>query len=85
MIWRTVLPEYYNEKKRIEAIPHYGPILAGGRLWVASADETLRSFDPATGRQLGAVPLPGGAGAPPAIAGGVMYIVTRDGQLRAFQ
>jgi outer membrane protein assembly factor BamB len=85
MIWRTTLPEYTNEEKRVEAIPHYGPILAGGRLWVASADETLRSFDPSTGRQLSAVPLPGGAGAPPAIAGGVMYIVNRDGQLLAFQ
>ncbi|PZQ51358.1 MAG: quinoprotein [Rhodovulum sulfidophilum] len=85
VIWRTTLPEYYNEKKRIEAIPHYGPILAGGRLWVASADETLRSFDPTSGRQLSAVDLPGGAGAPPAIAGGVMYIVNRDGQLLAFQ
>ena len=85
VIWRTALPEYYNEKKRIEAIPHYGPLLAGGRLWVASADETLRSFDPTTGRQLSSVPLPGGAGAPPAIAGGVMYIVNRDGQLLAFQ
>jgi outer membrane protein assembly factor BamB len=85
VVWRTVLPEYYNEEKRIEAIPHYGPILAGGRLWVAGADENLRSFDPSTGRQLSAVPLPGGAGAPPALAGGVMYIVSRDGQLLAFQ
>ncbi len=85
VIWRAPLPEYYNEEKRIEAIPHYGPLLAGGRLWVASADETLRSFDPSTGRQLSFVPLPGGAGAPPALAGGVMYIVNRDGQLLAFQ
>ncbi|TPE53759.1 PQQ-like beta-propeller repeat protein [Amaricoccus solimangrovi] len=85
VIWRTVLPEYWNEEKRIEAIAHYGPILAGGRLWVASGDETLRSFDPTTGRQLSSVPLPGGAGAPPAIAGGVMYIVSRDGKLLAFQ
>lgn len=85
VVWRTDLPEYYNEEKRIEAISHYGPILAGGRLWVASADETLRSFDPGTGRQLGSVELPGGAGAAPAIAGGVMYVVTRDGNLLAFQ
>lgn len=85
VIWKTPLPQYYDEKKRIEAVPHYGPILAGGRLWVASGDELLRSFDPTTGAALGSVALPGGAGAPPAVAGGVMYVVNREGQLLAFQ
>ena len=61
------------------------PILAGGRLWVASGDGLLRAFSPVNGALLAEVPLPGGAAAPPAVAGGVMYVVSGDGKLLAFQ
>ncbi len=84
LVWLTQLPEYPNERRR-EAIAHHGPVLAGGRLWVASSDGLLRAFAPVNGASLGAVTLPGGAAAPPAIARGVMYVVTRDGRLHAFQ
>ena len=91
LIWSTQLPYdgppsgFFRRGPPTSVVPHYGPILAGGRLWVAGADGLLRSFDPSTGAPLGSVELPGGAGAPPAIAGGVMYVVNRDGQLLAFQ
>jgi hypothetical protein len=52
---------------------------------VAGADGLLRAFSPANGALLAEVPLPGGAAAPPAVAGGVMYVTTRDGRLLAFQ
>jgi outer membrane protein assembly factor BamB len=52
---------------------------------VASSDGLLRAFSPSNGAQLGSLALPGGAAAPPAIARGVMYVVTRDGRLHAFQ
>ncbi|MFO1106978.1 MAG: PQQ-binding-like beta-propeller repeat protein [Amaricoccus sp.] len=84
-IWNVQLKQYDNDKKRVSAVTHYGPVLAGGRLWVASGDEFLRAFNPSTGELLGTVALPGGAGAAPAVAGGVMYVVTRNGDLLAFQ
>ncbi|MBA3323972.1 MAG: PQQ-binding-like beta-propeller repeat protein, partial [Rhodobacteraceae bacterium] len=84
LIWSTQLPEYFNARRR-EAIAHHGPLLAGGRLWVASSDGLLRAFSPNDGALVGTVPLPGGAAAPPALARGVMYVVTRDGRLHAFQ
>lgn len=84
VVWSAQLPEYYDERRRIEAVPHYGPILAGGRLWVASGDGLLRAFNPNDGRALGSLTLPGGAASPPVVAGGVMYVVTRDGVLHAF-
>ncbi|MBP7000601.1 PQQ-like beta-propeller repeat protein [Amaricoccus sp.] len=83
-IWTTQLPLYYNEKRK-EAIVHYGPVLAGGRLWAAGSDGLLRAFSPNDGTLLATVELPGGAAAGPAIARGVMYVVTRDGRLLAFQ
>jgi outer membrane protein assembly factor BamB len=60
-------------------------VLAGGRLWVASGDGTLRAFSPSDGAMIVEIALPGGAAAPPAVAGGVLYVVTRDGRLLAFQ
>ena len=69
----------------IKAVAYYGPMLAGGRLWVAGADGLLRAFSPVDGSPLAQVPLPGGAAAAPAIAGGVLYIPTQDGRLLAFQ
>ncbi len=84
LVWLTQLPEYVKENRR-EAIAHYGPILAGGRLWVASSDGLLRAFSPTNGVLIQSLEIPGGAAAAPAIARGVMYIVTRDGRLLAFQ
>jgi outer membrane protein assembly factor BamB len=84
VLWTVQLPEYFKEN-RAEAIAHYGPLLAGGRLWVASSDGLLRAFAPTNGAPLGTVEIPGGAAAPPAVARGVMYVVSRDGRLLAFQ
>jgi outer membrane protein assembly factor BamB len=84
LLWSQQLPQYADRRQR-SALVHHGPILAGGRVWVASSDRLLRAFDPATGRPLGAITLPGPAAAGPAVAGGVMYVVTTDGRLHAFQ
>jgi outer membrane protein assembly factor BamB len=84
-IWSVDLPDFVKEKKRFTVYTHFGPIIAGGRLWVASSDGVLRSFDPETGAPMGEVTIPGGAAAAPAISDGVMYIVSAKGQLHAFQ
>ena len=91
LLWQVQLPEYFpnpgwfGRGKPYKAIPYYGPVLAGSRLWVAGADGLLRAFGPADGAPLGQVPFAGGAAGPPAVAGGVMYVSTRDGKLLAFQ
>jgi len=91
LLWVVDLPTYFpygglfGRGKPFAAVPYYGPILAGGRLWVASGDGWLRAFGPVDGALLAQVELPGGAAAAPAIAGGVMYIATREGRLLAFQ
>jgi outer membrane protein assembly factor BamB len=84
ILWSEQLPEYLD-RRRNTAIVHHGPVLAGGRLWVASSDRLLRAFVPATGTLVASVPLPGPAAASPAIAGGAMFVVTTDGRLHAFQ
>ena len=86
-IWAVDLPFFTRERltRRKGTFAHYGPVLAGGRLLVASDDGLLREFDPGTGDFVGSTPLPQGAARNPVVAGGTLYIVTEDGTLRAFR
>ncbi|GAB4389299.1 PQQ-like beta-propeller repeat protein [Albidovulum sp.] len=86
-VWRTDLPFFTKDrnKRRRTIFVHYGPVLAGGRLLLASTDGLVRSVDPASGAVSVALQMPAGAAAAPAVAGGVLYVVTKDGKLRAFR
>ncbi len=87
-VWAVDMPYYEPTKKvvRRKAIyAHYGPVLAGGKLWVASSDGLLRGFSPVDGSLAVSVELPGGASAQPAVAGGTLYVVSENGQLLAFR
>lgn len=86
-IWGKKLPQFVKDKpkKQSEMHVHYGPILAGGQLVVASSDEKLRLYDPQSGRVNYTVELPGGAATNPVVANGVLYIVSRKGELHAFR
>lgn len=86
-IWSVDMPYFVptRERKRAEITAHYGPVLAGGRLVVASGDGVIRMFNPTDGGLVGSVTLPGGAATAPALAGGMMYVVSRNGQLHAFR
>ncbi len=86
-IWAVPLPEFVDARvRRQEQVwAHYGPVLAGGRLIVASSDGVLRSFDPASGALVGQAAIPGGAATAPAVAGGSLYVTSRTGQLLAFR
>lgn len=87
VIWRVPMPYFTDEKikKQDKIYAHYGPVLAGGRLYVASSDGVLRVFDPASGSLVGKGAIPGGASAAPVVAGQTLYVVGRDGQLHAFR
>ncbi len=86
-IWGVELPYYTAKKlrKRDEIYAHYGPILAGGRLVVASNDGKIRSYDPASGALVGTTDVKGGAASAPAIVNGTLYVITGKGQLAAFR
>ena len=86
-VWVQDLPLFVKDRPRRqkEIFAHYGPVLAGNRLLVASSDGLLRSFDPASGALTGQVELPGGASSNPVIAGRTLYVVSGRGQLLAFR
>ena len=86
-IWGTKLPNFTARKpqRQSEVYTHHGPILAGGRILVASSDGLLRSFDPVSGGLISTVEIAGGASTAPVVAGQTLYVVTRKGQLVAYR
>ena len=86
-IWRVELPgfEESRERRQKTRFAHYGPILAGNRLVVASGDGVLRQFDPVSGNLVGSVEIPGGAASNPVVVNDTLYVVTARGQLMAFR
>ena len=86
-VWAVQLPYFTRERlrRRRAVFAHYGPVLAGGRLLVASNDGLIRAFDPQTGARVGAAPLPGGAGSNPVVANRTLYVVSENGQLHAYR
>jgi outer membrane protein assembly factor BamB len=87
VIWQVAMPYFVNQKpkKRKGIYAHFGPVLAGGRIVVASSDGLLRVFNPADGTLLATAEIPGGAAAAPALAGSTLYVVSGSGQLHAFR
>ncbi len=87
VIWAVQMPYFVNEepKKRKGIVAHYGPVLAGGRIAVASGDGLLRLFSPTDGTMVATAELPGGAAAAPALAQGLLFVVAANGQLLAFR
>jgi outer membrane protein assembly factor BamB len=86
-IWGQQLPLFTTDKvrKHKAVFAHYGPVAAGGKLWVASSDGMLRGFAPTSGALTDQVTLPAGAAADPILVGGVMYVLLETGALAAVQ
>lgn len=86
-VWRVALPKFEERRLRHQKtlFGQYGPIVAGGRVIVASGDGLLRQFDPVSGTLVGQVALPGGAASNPVVANGTLYVVSARGQLLAFR
>ncbi len=85
VIWAQSLAQFEDPEDRDDLIRYYGPVLAGGLLWIAGRDGQLRGFAPESGVMSVSVAIPGGAAAAPIIVGGVMYILSQNGDLHAFQ
>lgn len=86
-LWAIDLPYFTKERaRRRKAIyANFGPVLAGGQLWVASSDGQMRAFNPTDGALVRSVEIPGGASSRPVVVNNVAYIVNTKGQLLALR
>lgn len=87
IVWAIDLPGFVKDKpgRRGPIFAHYGPIMAGSRLVVASNDGFLRFFNPVDGALVHRVEVPGGATTAPVVAGQTLYVVSTKGELHAFR
>ncbi len=86
-IWGVQMPTFENDKPRRfkDVFAYYGPVLAGGKLWVATDEGLLRAFSPESGAELAAVALPSGAATNPVVADRTLFVVGQNGQLNAYK
>ncbi|MBD3679224.1 MAG: PQQ-binding-like beta-propeller repeat protein [Rhodobacteraceae bacterium] len=87
LIWTVDLPYFENRrvKRQKDIYTHFGPMLAGGRVLVASDDGELRAYNPVDGALLSETKMPDGAATNMAVVGGTLYLVSQDGKLLAFR
>ena len=86
-VWAVDLPFFKARRagRRKAVYAHHGPVLAGGRLVVASDDGRMRFFDPTDGRLVQSVEIPGGATTNPVVVNGTLYVVSTNGRLLAYR
>jgi outer membrane protein assembly factor BamB len=86
-IWARELPLFDANRlsRRKTVFAHFGPILAGERVWLASSDGVLRGFDPATGTETYSANIPGGAASRPIVMNDTLYVVGARGTLHAYR
>lgn len=84
-LWSVSLPEYDDPEDQEGLIRYGGPVLAGGRVLVASSEGELLSFDALTGGQGGLVEISGLMGLSPVVANGTVYVLTDGGDLVALR
>ena len=87
VIWAVKLPTYLKDKprKRSAIVAHYGPVLAGGNVIVASNDGLLRLYNPQDGSLVRTVEVPSGATTAPIVVNKTLYVVSTKGELHAFR
>lgn len=83
--WITSLPSFRNERRRRDRISWAGPVLAGGRLVVASSEGELVLLDPSTGDRIGERDLDDPVFIAPVIANETLVVLTDDGRLIALR
>ena len=83
--WITQLAAYRNTAKKAGPISYKGPILAGGRLIVASSEGAIINLDPTTGAVQNQTAIRSPISVSPVVANSTLYILGDDARLHAFR
>lgn len=83
--WITQLDQWRDPGDREGPIFWTGPVLASGRLWVASSRGYVKSIDVMTGEAADFTRLDDGVSLPPIVANNTLYILDDDGTIHAYR
>ncbi len=83
--WLTQLPQYKDEKDKKGRISWVGPVLAGGRLWLANSRGQIASAAVEDGSVADFVRLDDAISLPPVVANQTLYILDEGGKIHAFR
>ena len=78
-------PAFKDPDDRDGRINYAGPLMAGGRIILASSDGRVLSLDPANGELLDTVDIDAPVSVAPVVADGTLYILSDDGALIALR
>ncbi len=85
LAWVKSLSGYDNGDKSNNSLMWNGPVLAGNRLIVTSANESLLEISPQDGSLIRKLDLGFHVALPPVVAGQTLYLVSDDGTLSAWK
>ncbi|MWV28505.1 PQQ-binding-like beta-propeller repeat protein [Aurantiacibacter rhizosphaerae] len=83
--WLTQLDQWRDAEDREGPIFWTGPVLASGRLWIASSRGYVKSVDVMTGEAADFTRLDDGVSLPPVVANNMLYIMDDDGTIHAWR
>lgn len=83
--WMTNLPAFEDPDDREGRINYAGPILAGGRIILASSDGRVLSLNPGDGALTETVTIDEPVNVAPVVADGTLYVLGDDGSLIALR
>lgn len=83
--WLTQLERWRDAEDREGPIFWTGPVLASGRLWIASSRGYVKSVDVMTGEVSDFTRLDKGVSLPPVVANSTLYIFDDDGEIHAYR
>ena len=83
--WIAQLRGFKNEKKKSNVITWFGPVLAGGKLWLTNSRGEIVSVSPNDGALGTTIEAGSGFSLPPVVANGVLYVLDQKGRLSAYR
>lgn len=83
--WISQLKGYRNVEKRTNAITWFGPVLAGGRLWVTNSRGELVAASPTDGTVQTTIEAAESFTLAPVVANNMLYVLDQKGRLSAYR
>lgn len=83
--WINQLAQWEDPKEHSGLIAWYGPVLAGGHLWLTNSEGRLIAYDPASGAEQARLKLGDDTNRPPVVAGGTLYTLDDGAELTAWR